>query len=161
MATFKVIAMSLIALVAGLVLAGQLGLWSGTTPTDLGVRQGRLLPPAASPNSVSSQADLYPDHPEHKAAYIAPIGYSGTQAAAMDKLLQALRNTPGLKVVVSRPDYVYAQATTPVMKFTDDLEFWFDPTQPLIHLRSASRLGERDMGKNRSRLEDIRERFNR
>jgi uncharacterized protein (DUF1499 family) len=47
------------------------------------------------------------------------------------------------------------------MKFTDDLEFWFDPTQTLIHLRSASRVGESDLGKNRSRMEDIRERFNR
>jgi uncharacterized protein (DUF1499 family) len=47
------------------------------------------------------------------------------------------------------------------MTFTDDLEFWFDPTQALIHLRSASRLGESDLGKNRSRMENIRRRFNR
>jgi uncharacterized protein (DUF1499 family) len=63
-------------------------------------------------------------------------------------------------VVEARPDYVYAQATTALMKFTDDLEFWFDNTQPLIQVRSASRLGESDLGANRTRMEDIRTRFN-
>jgi uncharacterized protein (DUF1499 family) len=159
MITFKVAAMAIVGLVVALVLAGQMGLWSGTTPTTLGVKQGKLLPPALSPNSVSSQADLYPDHPQRQTAYIAPISYQGSQAVAMDKLLQTLRSTPGLRVIESKPDYVYAQATTALMKFTDDLEFWFDPTQTLIHLRSASRVGESDLGKNRARMEDIRERF--
>jgi uncharacterized protein (DUF1499 family) len=156
----KIAAMTLIGFAVALVLTGQLGVWSGTAPTKLGVNQGRLLPPALSPNSVSSQAELYPDNPEHKAAYIAPISYLGSQATAMDKLLRTLRSTPGIKVVEVRQDYVYAQATTPVMKFTDDLEFWFDNAQPLIQVRSASRLGESDLGANRARMEDIRTRFN-
>ncbi len=161
MAAAKIATMTVVGLVVALVLAGQMGLWSGTAPTSLGVKQGKLLPPALSPNSVSSQADLYPDHPQRQAAYIAPLSYQGPQASAMAKLLQTLRATPGLKVIESEPDYVYAQATTPLMKFTDDLEFWFDPTHALIHLRSASRVGESDLGKNRARMEDIRARFNR
>lgn len=159
MGRIKFAAMLAIGLVVVAVVTGQMGLWSGSPPTTLGLQQGRLMPPALSPNSVSSQADLYPDHPQRQAAYIEPISYVGTQASARDKLLQTLRTTPGVKIVESQPDYVYAQATTGVMKFTDDLEFWFDPTQTLIHLRSASRLGKSDLGKNRSRIEDIRERF--
>jgi uncharacterized protein (DUF1499 family) len=160
MTTSKIAALTLVGVAVALVLAGQLGLWSGTAPTTLGVNQGRLLPPAFSPNSVSSQAELYPDNPQHQAAYITPISYLGSQTAAMHKLLQTLRATPGINVVEARPDYVYAQATTPVMKFTDDLEFWFDNARPLIQVRSASRLGESDLGANRARIEEIRTRFN-
>ena len=57
-------------IIAGL-LAGQLGLLKGTPPTDLGVHDGKLKPPSKTPNSVSSQASLYPDHPQRDYADIA------------------------------------------------------------------------------------------
>ena len=43
--------------------------------------------------------------------------------------------------------------------FVDDGEFLMDRGQRVIHLRSAARLGYSDLGKNRSRLEDIRREF--
>ena len=55
------------------VAAGQLGLLQGTAPTDLGVRDGKLKPPSMTENSVTSQAALYPDHPQRKYADIAPL----------------------------------------------------------------------------------------
>ena len=42
------------------------------------------------------------------------------------------------------------------MGFVDDLEFWLNPTQAVIEVRSASRLGREDFGANRARLERIR-----
>jgi uncharacterized protein (DUF1499 family) len=161
MTILKIIPMVAAALIVLALVSGQLGLLSGTQPNNLGVHEGKLSPPAMSPNSISSQADLYPDHPQRKAAAIAPISYTGSQVLAMDKLLQTLKTTPGVKVITAEPDYVYAQASTQLMKFTDDLEFWFDAKQSLIHLRSASRLGYSDLGANRARIEDIRARFNR
>jgi uncharacterized protein (DUF1499 family) len=65
----------------------------------------------------------------------------------------------GAEVVKSEPDYLYAQFTTPVMKFVDDVEFWFDPATQAIQVRSASRLGSKDFGTNRSRVEAIRRRL--
>ncbi|MDN5936958.1 MAG: DUF1499 domain-containing protein, partial [Nitrosospira sp.] len=62
--------------IAGLIV-GQLGLLKGTPPTDLGVREGRLKPPSNTPNSVSSQASLYPDHPQRAYASIAPLPLKG------------------------------------------------------------------------------------
>ena len=59
------------------VLAGQLGLLKGKAPTDLGVHDGRLKPPSKTPNSVSSQAVLYPDHPQLAYASIAPLQLKG------------------------------------------------------------------------------------
>lgn len=143
-------------LVLALVLV-QLGVLGGSRPADLGVSKGRLKPPSPTPNSVSSQAGLYPDHPQRDYALIQPLPLRGGSAAAsMQTLAAVLSTTPGITVVEQRPDYLYAQATTRWLKFTDDLEFWFDPARGAIELRSASRLGGKDFGVNRQRIEAIR-----
>ena len=46
------------------------------------------------------------------------------------------------------------------MGFVDDVEFYVDPEAKIIQVRSASRLGESDLGVNRQRIEDIRTKFN-
>lgn len=143
-------------LVLALVLV-QLGALHGSRPADLGVSKGRLKPPSPTPNSVSSQAGLYPDHPQREYAQIQPLPLRGGSAAAsMQALATVLTAMPGIAVVEQRPDYLYAQATTRWLKFTDDLEFWFDPARGVIELRSASRLGGKDFGVNRQRIEAIR-----
>jgi uncharacterized protein (DUF1499 family) len=43
------------------------------------------------------------------------------------------------------------------MKYVDDAEFWFDPGASVVQLRSASRLGRKDFGVNRARIESIRQ----
>jgi len=58
----------LLAVAALLLLAGQLGFFAGKPPQDLGVRDGRLKPLSPTPNSVSSQAGDYADHPQRSAA---------------------------------------------------------------------------------------------
>ncbi len=62
----------------------------------------------------------------------------------------------GAKLITSTPDYLYAQYTTPLMKFVDDVEFWFDPAANVIQVRSASRIGKGDRGLNRKRVEAVR-----
>ncbi len=64
---------------------------------------------------------------------------------------------PGAKVVESRDDYLYLQFTTRWMKFVDDAEFWFDPVNNVVQVRSASRVGRKDFGVNRARIETIRQ----
>jgi len=152
MATVVVIAVVLVA-------AGQIGWLSGTQPANLGVHDGRLAAPALTPNSVSSQARLYPDNPQSASAYIAPITFQGDPQLAMDRLISVLRQTEGASIVAQQPDYIYLQARTKVLNFTDDLEFWMDRPNNVIHMRSASRIGRSDLGKNRARLEAIRARF--
>jgi uncharacterized protein (DUF1499 family) len=44
------------------------------------------------------------------------------------------------------------------MGFVDDVEFYF-PDEPIIHVKSASRIGYSDFGVNRERVEKIRELF--
>jgi uncharacterized protein (DUF1499 family) len=139
-----------------LVVAGQLGWLQGTPPADLGVRDGRLKPPSGTPNSVSSQAALYPDHPQRIYADIAPFPVRGDGPATLARIRKVVAGMPGARVVRSDPAYLYAQFTTPLLKFVDDVEFWFDPVANVIHVRSASRIGRGDLGENRRRIEAIR-----
>ena len=144
--------------IAGL-LVGQLGLLKGTPPSDLGVHNGKLKPPSKTPNSVSSQASLYPDHPQRSYAEIAPLPISGEPNAALDQIAQIVEAMEGARIVKKEPDYLYAQFTTKLMKYVDDAEFWFDPTAEVIQVRSASRLGSSDLGVNRKRIEFIRQKL--
>ena len=50
--------------VAGAIGAGQMDFFQSLTPTDLGVRSGKLKLTSGTDNSVSSPAALYPDHPD-------------------------------------------------------------------------------------------------
>ena len=148
-------------LLAGLLvlaaLAIQFGVLRGTRPADLGVSNGRLKPPSLTPNSVSSQATLYPDHPQRAYAAIQPLSLKGGSGPASIQALSAMLTAmTGIRIVEQRADYLRAEAETRWMKFTDDLEFWFDPARNAIELRSASRLGRGDFGVNRERVEVIR-----
>ena len=143
-------------LAVALVLAGQLGLLKGTPPNNLGVRDGRLKPPSGGPNSVSSQAALYPEHPMREYAQIAPLALRGDASTTMAKLRAIVAAMSGAHIVKSDGDYLYARFTTRLMGFVDDTEFWFDPAAGVIQVRSASRVGRKDLGVNRARVEAIR-----
>jgi uncharacterized protein (DUF1499 family) len=112
----------------------------------VGARDGELAPCKRTPNCVSSQAD--PADREH---YIAPLAYPGTIAG----LRRALERLPRVTVIGERPDYLYAEFRTPLMRYVDDVEFL--KAGSVLHVRSASRLGRRDFGVNRKRVERIRE----
>jgi uncharacterized protein (DUF1499 family) len=149
-----VIVVVLLAVVA--VVAGQLGFLQGTPPADLGVHDGKLKPPSTTENSVSSQAALYPDHPQRNYADIAPLPLTGDGVATLAKVKAIVESMDGAKVVKSDPGYLYAQFTSRLMKYVDDVEFWFDPASNVIQVRSASRVGRGDMGVNRKRIEAVR-----
>lgn len=141
------------------VIAGQLGAFRGRAPDSLGVRDGRLAPPARTPNSVTSQPDSAASRSPGYDPRIAPLRFAGDPAAAMQKLADLVAATEGTQIITRQPDYLYAQATTRLMKFIDDVEFYLDAPAGLIQVRSASRVGKGDMGVNRARIEALRARF--
>jgi len=128
--------------------------FSWKRPDNLGVKDGRLAPPKRSPNSVSSQAD--PADAEH---YIAPIPFKGGAPAAMAAVRKAVEGMQGSTVIRHEGSYLYAEYRTRLMRFVDDVEFWFDEKAGQIHVRSTSRLGRRDFGVNRARAESLRRRI--
>lgn len=143
-------------LVVSAIVAGQAGLLQGKVPADLGVRQGKLKSLSSTNNSVSSQADLYQEHPQRKYASIAPLAVRGDGPATIARLQGIVQGMDGAKLITTAPDYLYAQYTTRLMNYVDDVEFWFDPGNNVIQVRSASRLGESDLGVNRKRIEEVR-----
>ena len=141
------------------LVSGRMGLFSGSAPANLGLREGKFKPPSKTANSVSSQADQWPDHPQQAYARIAPLALQGDGAATITRLAQIAEGLPGARIVERRPDYLYIQFTTQLMRFVDDTEFWFDPAAGAVQVRSASRVGRKDLGVNRARIEAIRARL--
>jgi uncharacterized protein (DUF1499 family) len=149
-----VLAIAILALV--LLIAGQMGMLHGKNPADLGVKDGKLKRPSLTENSVTSQASLWPDHPRQAYATIEPIAIASDGSAQMAKIAAILQAMPRTVVVQNDNNYIYAQCTTQLLKFTDDVEFYLDKTAKVIHVRSASRVGQKDFGVNRARVEQIR-----
>ena len=118
-------------------------MFSWKRPDNLGVKDGRLARPKRTPNCVSSQAD--PADREH---YIAPL------KGEFSRVRTAVESMPGSTVIDEKPGYLYAEFRTPLLRFVDDVEFLL--AEGVIHVRSASRLGRRDFGVNRKRIESLR-----
>jgi uncharacterized protein (DUF1499 family) len=126
-------------------------MFSGKRPEYLGVKDGRLARCRRTPNCVSSQAD-----PADAGHYIAPIAFKGGTAAAMAAARGAIEALPRTRVIRAEGNYLYAEFRSKLMGFVDDVELLHDERAGLIHVRSASRLGRRDFGVNRGRVEALR-----
>ncbi len=151
------IAYGLVILAVVIIMAAQFGLLSGKQPNNIGVMNDRLKPPSKTRNSVSSQAHLHTGHVQMQYASIEALPFKNNNAAnSMQILIAVLKNMPSVKIVDAKPNYIYAQSTTKVLKFVDDVEFWLNPASGVIDVRSASRLGREDFGVNRERVEAIR-----
>ncbi|WRH67491.1 MAG: DUF1499 domain-containing protein [Planktothrix sp. GU0601_MAG3] len=123
--------------------------FSGNRPANLGIKQGQFAPCPTSPNCVSSQS-LDAEH------QIAPFTYQDSPETAFEQLKKLLKNTENTKIITDETNYIYAEFTSDLMGFVDDVEFYLDQENSSIQVRSASRLGESDLGVNRKRIEDIR-----
>ena len=128
--------------------------FAGKRPSYLGVTDGRLARPKSTPNCVSSQAD-----PADAGHYIAPIRFTGSAIEAIAAIRRIVEGTGRTLVVSHEARYLYAEYKSKLMGYVDDVEFLASEREGVIHVRSASRLGRRDYGVNRARIEAIRERF--
>lgn len=144
--------LTIAALLIGFVIGGQMGLFSGKRPADLGVHEGRFKPAPPTPNCVNSQST-------EGYSRIAPLAYSGDGKIALARLHALVAALPAARVIDFRSDYVYAEFRSQWLGFVDDVEFYLDEKAAVIHVRSASRLGRKDFGVNRQRIEAIRASF--
>lgn len=130
---------------------GSLFSFSGDRPTSLGIQAGKLAPCPDTPNCVNSQSQ--------NSHHIDPLTYSSDPKAALQQVKAIIESLPRTNVIQSTDQYLYAEFTSALMGFVDDVEFWVDPDASVIQVRSASRLGESDLGVNRKRVETIRSKF--
>ncbi|MCC5630035.1 DUF1499 domain-containing protein [Nostoc sphaeroides] len=123
--------------------------FAGKRPNNLGISNGKLAPCPNSPNCVSSQST----DAVHK---IAPLTFTSTTEEAISNLKQIIESLPRTKIITESQDYLYAEFKSALLGFVDDVEFYLDRNANVIQVRSASRLGQSDLGVNRQRIETIR-----
>jgi uncharacterized protein (DUF1499 family) len=88
--------------------------------------------------------------------HVAPIAAGGDPERAFQALEAAVLAEPGAAVVTRRPGYLHAEFSSKAMGFVDDAEFALDREAGVIHVRAGARLGIRDFGVNRERVERLR-----
>jgi uncharacterized protein (DUF1499 family) len=124
---------------------------AGTPPKNLGITaNGQLQPCPSTPNCVSSFAKK-----SDKEHYIAPYEIKGNDLAAWKALKRSVQATEDAKMINNTSNYLYAQYTSSLFHFVDDVEFMLDTSGNKIQLRSASRIGYSDLGVNRKRLDNL------
>jgi uncharacterized protein (DUF1499 family) len=131
-----------------------MGLFAGSRPAVIGFSAGKFAPPSWKPNCVSSTVEKSDD--KH---FIAPIAYSGASADAWKKLVSVVKSNPRVTLINETANYLYVEFKSAGLGFVDDVEFALDEKAGVIQVRSASRLGVRDFGANRARVEAIRGQF--
>lgn len=131
---------------------GLLGLigCAGERPSNLGAKDGLLAGCPTSPNCISSQA-------RDEGHRIAPFGFSGDPDAVFARLKMVLGKRSDTSLIEESVGYLRVEFRTTL--FVDDGEFLLDRENKVIHVRSASRLGYSDLGKNRRRMDEIRVQF--
>ena len=102
-----------------------------------------------SPNCVNSLAN-------DAGHAIAPFPIIGTVEASLDRLCLIIQSLPRTKIIFIGKNYLHAEFTSRIFRFIDDVEFLGNPSENVIEVRSASRIGYGDLGVNRQRIEALR-----
>lgn len=111
------------------------------------------LPPCPEkPNCVSSRAT-----DSHR---IEPFKIATDAVSEFEKLRKLLAGRDDTKLISTDNTTIRVEFRT-MLGFVDDGMFVLESAKGVIHVRSAARLGYWDMGKNRSRMEEIRQSFER
>ena len=135
-----------------LTLALLLGACASTAP----IPSAKAVPDSGNPdlacllpsNCVSSRAN----------GDLQPLPYAGTPAQVMDILRATLATFPEATVVRDEPLALEVIFTTPA-GFKDQVDLRIDPQAQRVDFRSRSLFGLFDWGKNRSRMQEFKSRF--
>lgn len=123
-------------------------------PKGIGLNNGKFYDCPDSPNCINTMASA-----NDKIHYSEPISYQGSLQEAKLKILNIINSTPRTKILDESENYIHAIYISKMMKFVDDVQFYFDDNTKLIHIRSASRVGYSDLGVNRKRVDMIKKEF--
>ena len=71
------------------------------------------------------------------------------------ELIEILKNTPRVKIINIKEDYLHALATSRIMKFIDDIEIKKSEKNNILEVKSKSRTGFYDLGVNKRRINTL------
>ncbi|PVZ70293.1 DUF1499 domain-containing protein [Pelagibaculum spongiae] len=121
------------------------------TPVAGGLSDQKLADCASKPNCVCSDMAISDSH------YIEPLAVQSVDD--WNWLADDLAAQSNTEVVSRSENYLHLTFTTPLIRYTDDVELHFVATKKHIAVRSASRIGYSDLGANKKRVEMIREKL--
>ena len=84
-----------------------------------------------------------------------PLQIAGDPGEFFERLRIAVSKIPRGRIITANDNYLHAEVTSALFRFVDDVEFFMDREQRVIHFRSASRVGSSDLGVNRGRMNAI------
>lgn len=88
-------------------------------------------------------------------ASIEPLAFSGDKADFLIKVTGAIELMKGT-IVTADDNYIAATFTSGIFGFVDDVEFRLTDDN-LLHFRSASRVGRKDFGANKKRIDALKQ----
>lgn len=88
---------------------------------------------------------------------VTPLPFHGTAKQTHDELVRLIGAMPGSAIVRTEDSYIHAMFTSRLFGFVDDVEFYLDEQEHVVHMRSASRSGYYDFGVNKRRLDEVAE----
>ena len=120
-------------------------------PRRVGLTDGRFFPCPEKHVCVSTQSD--PDDEKH---YIEPLNYEGTIEEAKERIIKVIKSLKRTEKLEETENYLRFLITTALLRFKDDVEFYFDDANKTIHFRSQSRIGGYDWNTNMNRMKKIK-----
>jgi uncharacterized protein (DUF1499 family) len=88
-----------------------------------------------------------------------PLNFKGESKESFQNLKKVVLSFPGTELLSEKENYLHFTFKSAFFGFIDDVEFYLEENQKVIHFRSASRVGYSDLGANRKRMNAIVERF--
>jgi uncharacterized protein (DUF1499 family) len=88
---------------------------------------------------------------------VEPLPLKGSPEQTRTLLVKVLADEPRVRLIEQDANYLRAEFSSQVLRFVDDVEFLLG--EQAVDVRSASRLGYSDLGVNRQRIEDLRQRL--
>jgi len=107
-----------------------------------------LAPCPSTPNCVCSCGDS--GDPQH---YISSIPLSVSEINSRERVLALVEKTPSSHIETQTEEYIHYTVKSGLFGFVDDVELLF--LDDRIEVRSASRVGHSDLGKNRERISQL------
>ena len=139
----------IIALLGWFFILGKMS-QSGHSP---GLVDGKLAPCPDKRNCVCSE---FANDSLH---YIEPVLIEGRSIESVMATAATMLQDMGGDIQQQTDSYLAATFSSDLFGFVDDLELRFVSDENLVHIRSGSRVGDSDLGVNRKRVEQFKNRL--
>ena len=112
-----------------LFLVTEPNLILASVPENLGLKYQMLSSCPETPNCVSSQE-------KNSKKRIQPIIIEDSIEKAKERIYKVINSMRGTRIITQEDFYWHVEFTTQPLRFIDDVEFYFEGSQSLIHLLS-------------------------